>query len=156
MEINWIWKRFEAISGVQMHAILAVRQTVFVVEQGCIYQDADELDQKSWHLLGCDEKGELVAYARITLPGTRYPEPSFGRVLTVQAARGRGLGRQIVQQCLAKCGAEYPRMDVRISAQTYLEKFYQGFGFTTVSQPYDDQGIEHVDMLLSSTRHPSQ
>ncbi|MGF1523060.1 MAG: GNAT family N-acetyltransferase [Leptolyngbyaceae cyanobacterium] len=148
MEINWSWKPFDAISGPQMHEILAARQTVFVIEQQCIYQDADELDPKSWHLLGCTEKDELVAYARITVPGTRYPEPSFGRVLTVKTARGMGIGRQIVEQCLAKCGAEYPHMDVCISAQTYLEKFYQSFGFTTVSQPYDDEGIEHIDMRL--------
>ena len=153
MKISWIWQRFDEISGTQMHEILATRQKIFVVEQQCLYQDADELDQKSWHLIGRDANGELIAYARLNFPGTRYAEPSFGRVLTVQAARGLGLGRQIVQQCLEKCSAEYPDRDIRISAQAYLEQFYQTFGFEVTSQPYDDEGIEHVDMLLSNIHY---
>ena len=152
MQVNWVWKEFSEISGAQMHKILSVRQTVFVVEQHCIYQDADDLDKDSWHLLGCDESDFLVAYARINFPGAKYQEPSFGRVLTTQTARGLGLGRKIVQHCIAKCGTEYPAMDVRIAAQTYLQTFYETFGFEVMSQPYDDEGVEHIDMLL--TRKP--
>ncbi len=149
MKISWIWKRFEDISGTEMHEILFKRQKVFIVEQKCVYQDADELDKYSWHLIGRESKGLLAAYARITFPGTRYEEPSFGRILTVQSFRGTGLGRQIIQYCIEKCNIEYPDMVIHISAQTYLIKFYNDFGFKSLGQPYDDEGVEHIDMGLT-------
>ena len=40
---------------------------------------------------------------------------------------------------------------IRIGAQQYLERFYQSFGFVTVSAPYDEDGIQHVDMLRAET-----
>ena len=140
--------QFDELSGTNVHEILAVRQSVFVVEQQCPYQDADGFDQTSWHLLGHNLESQLLAYARINFPGTRYHEPSFGRVLTTRAARGCGLGRQVVEQCILKCTEEYAGMTIRISAQTYLTRFYESFGFESVGQPYDEDGIEHIDMVL--------
>ncbi len=40
---------------------------------------------------------------------------------------------------------------IRISAQSYLEKFYGSFGFKTVSEPYMEDNIPHVEMLLMAT-----
>jgi len=148
MEMSWTWKRFEEISGAEMHEILSERQKVFIVEQKCLYQDADKLDCQSWHLVGRDREGMLVAYARINFPGARYKEPSFGRIFTSQANRTIGLGRQIIQHCIEKCKIEYPDMTIRISAQTYLMDFYKGFCFEIAGQPYDDEGVEHIDMVL--------
>lgn len=147
-EIDWVWQHFDAIAGSDMHAILAVRQQVFVVEQRCAYQDADKFDSVSWHLLGRDRASTLIAYARLNYPGTRYAEPSFGRVLTVPTARSQGIGRQIVQRCIDKCRTEYPNVRIRIAAQTYLQPFYATFGFQDVGPTYDEDGIEHVDMAL--------
>ena len=107
MEMSWTWKRFEEISGAEMHEMLSERQKVFIVEQKCVYQDADILDYQSWHLVGRDLEGMLVAYARINFPGARYKEPSFGRIFTSQANRAIGLGRQIIQHCIEKCKIEY-------------------------------------------------
>ncbi|MBE9175413.1 GNAT family N-acetyltransferase [Synechocystis salina LEGE 06155] len=148
MEINWSWQRFDDISGEEMHQMLALRQNVFVVEQGCLYLDADELDKQSWHLFGRTNDQRLVAYARLNFPNTRYSEPSFGRVLTSKTIRGMGAGRKIVEACIQKSLQEYPNWDVRISAQAHLAKFYEEFGFTKVSDPYDDHGIEHISMIL--------
>jgi len=148
MKIDWTWKKFEDFSGAEMHEMLSVRENVFVVEQECAYLEADDLDKQSWHLIGRNPSGILIAYARITFPGSKYDEPTFGRVLTVQKSRGIGLGRKIIKECIKKSNSEYPGMSVRISAQTYLIKFYKDFGFKIVGQPYDDEGIEHIDMLL--------
>ncbi|MBD2653151.1 GNAT family N-acetyltransferase [Synechocystis sp. FACHB-383] len=148
MEINWSWQQFSDISGEEMHAMLALRQDVFVVEQGCLYLDPDQLDKQSWHLFGRTKDQKLVAYARLNFPNTRYPEPSFGRVLTSKAIRGMGVGRKIVEACIQKSLQEYPNSDVRISAQAHLTKFYAEFGFTKVGDPYDDHGIEHIGMIL--------
>lgn len=148
MKKCWTWKQFEDISGREMHEILFERQKVFVVEQKCAYQDADEWDSRSWHLTGRNKIGKLVAYARITFPGSKYKEPSFGRILTVQGHRTVGLGRQVIRHCIEKCNLEYPGMLIHIAAQTYLEKFYKDFGFKIVGQPYDDEGVEHINMVL--------
>ncbi len=129
--------------------MLAARQQVFMVEQACLYLDADGLDTQAWHLFGTDPDAALMAYARLLPPHTRYPEPSIGRVLVAKAARGIGLGRTLLTRCLEKCEAEYGDQTVRISAQVYLSAFYESFGFEVVGQPYDDGGIAHVKMVLN-------
>jgi ElaA protein len=40
-----------------------------------------------------------------------------------------------------------PRQPVKLAAQRYLEDFYSSFGFRTVSAPYEEDGIIHVDMI---------
>ena len=149
MKLNWSYKKFEEISGKEMHEILTVRQSVFIVEQNCVYQDADELDIRSWHLLGRTIEGNIAAYGRVNFPGSRYREPSLGRILTIKDVRGYGAGREVVQRCLELCKRHYPELNVRISAQTYLFNFYRDFGFQEVGEPYDDEGIEHIDMVMN-------
>jgi ElaA protein len=40
-----------------------------------------------------------------------------------------------------------PRQAVKIAAQRRLEKFYLELGFRTISEPYEEDGITHVDMV---------
>lgn len=148
--MNWQWLLFEELSREDLFEVLKVRQTVFVVEQNCAYQDADDLDPASWHLLGWREGTtgrELVAYLRVVFPGKKYPEPSIGRVLTTASVRGTGVGKVLTGEAITRIAVEYPNMSIRISAQQYLKKFYSGFGFETVSDPYDEDGIPHIEML---------
>ena len=149
MTLLWTCKKFKEISGGEMHEVLAARQRVFIVEQQCVYQDADEWDKSAWHLMGRRITGDLVAYGRVNFPGSRYPEPSLGRIFTARDVRRSGAGREVVQRCLTLCRRYYPERNVRISAQTYLIKFYGDFGFQTIGKPYDDEGIEHIDMILN-------
>ena len=37
---------------------------------------------------------------------------------------------------------------IKISAQTYLLDFYSSLGFKSISETYDEDGIEHVDMVI--------
>ena len=149
MELFWTYKKFEDISGEEMHEILATRQSVFIVEQKCVYQDADELDRGSWHLLGRSVDGTIIAYGRVNFPGSRHREPSLGRILTSKDARGLGAGREVVRRCLELCKRQYPELNIRISAQIYLIDFYSDFGFQEVGEPYDDEGVEHIDMVMN-------
>ncbi|MGB3298719.1 MAG: GNAT family N-acetyltransferase [Phormidesmis sp.] len=141
------------MSAAQVYKMLAVRQQVFVLEQKCLYLDADGLDNTAWHLFGYplsnSSSDEPMAYARLLPPHTRYKEPSIGRVLVQKAARGTGLGRELITQCLEKCQMEYWNQAIRISAQVYLTAFYESFGFETFGEPYDDGGIAHIGMLLN-------
>ena len=152
--IKWQWSTFDELSREEIYEILKIRQAIFIVEQNCAYQDADDLDQESWHLMGWRKdvsRNILLAYLRIVFPGKKYPEPSIGRVLITPIARGKNFGKILTQEALCKIESEYPNTAIRISAQRYLEKFYSQFGFKSVSEPYDEDGIPHIQMLKPAT-----
>lgn len=133
--------------------MLRLRQDVFIIEQQCIYPDIDAKDAKSSHFFlwkGEPHTSELMAYCRIVQPGVSYKEPSIGRVVSSLNARGGGWGREMMRQAIIAAEKMYPGQGLRISAQSYLERFYQSFGFETVSDPYLEDDIPHVEMLLSA------
>ena len=130
--------------------MVRLREEVFIVEQQCAYHDADGRDPHAWHLLGwSDEQSgrNLVAYARIFEPGVRYTEASIGRVVTAPRARGIGLGKELMAEALRRLDGLAPGQPVKIAAQQRLENFYLDLGFRTISSPYEEDGIMHVDML---------
>ncbi|WP_285763015.1 GNAT family N-acetyltransferase [Biformimicrobium ophioploci] len=139
---------FPELSNQQLYRILAARSAVFVVEQLCAYQDIDGKDENAMHLIGWGPDGEVLAYARLLAPGASYEGASFGRVLTSDVARGCGLGRALIERAIAACREYYPTSAIEIGAQCYLERFYREFGFVACSEPYDEDGIPHLDMRL--------
>jgi len=150
IEPAWQWGRLPNLAPSDLYAAMALRAQVFVVEQRCAFLDADGLDIRSWHLLAwlrSNGAPVLAAYLRVVDPGAKYGEPSLGRIVTAPSSRGIGLGRLIVAEGIARTSALYPGQAIRIGAQRYLETFYAGFGFRTVSAPYDEDGIAHVEML---------
>jgi len=102
------------------------------------------------------DEGDLVAYCRLVPPGTKFAEPSIGRVVTLPAARGMGHGRALMREALAEAARLWPGRALRIGAQRYLERFYGEFGFVTVSEPYDEDGIAHVEMLRPASTVPEK
>ena len=147
MPANWIVKKFDELSVAELYAIMQLRNEVFVVEQNCPYQDADGKDEMSCHLCGWQE-GELVAYCRIIPPGISYDEASIGRVVTSPAHRKSGIGRELMQIGIVKTYSLFSTDRIQIGAQHYLEKFYNSLGFTAVGDPYLEDGIPHLHMLL--------
>ncbi len=151
--IEWQFSGFDDLTVAQLYEMLALRQQVFVLEQACLYPDIDGLDPGAHHLLGwrtADGRRELVATLRCLAPGAKYEEMSIGRVVTSASTRGTGLGRELVAQGLACADRLHPGHAMRIGAQAHLEKFYGGFGFVTVSEPYDEDGIMHIDMVRAA------
>jgi len=146
--IHWRFAPFDQLGAREVHDLFQARVGVFVVEQTCPFQDVDGIDPACWHLLGTkDGRGPLLAYCRLVPPGVKYQEPSIGRVLTTKEGRGTGAGRELMEQAIARCDAMWPGKTVRIGAQQYLEKFYGSLGFTRASEPYDEDGIMHIEML---------
>jgi ElaA protein len=96
--------------------------------------------------------GRLVAYCRLVPPGTKFAEPSIGRVITPPSSRGAGHGRALMHEALRQAEALWPGRALRIGAQRYLERFYGEFGFVTASAPYDEDGILHVEMVRPASR----
>jgi len=150
--LRWQWSRLAALAPAALYAVLAARQQVFAVEQHCAFQDADGFDFAAWHLLGWNagDTTALAAYLRVLDPDTKYAEPSIGRVLTVPAHRGLGLGRMLMLEGLARCDTAWPGRSVRIAAQQRLEQFYASLGFRSVSAMYMEDGIAHVDMVRAA------
>ena len=151
--MDWKVKPWKDVSRDEWHAVVRLRVDVFVLEQDCPYSDLDGKDLRALHVWLEDHdvsKGHAVAaYARVLAPGVSYREPSIGRVVTRYDRRGEGLGRELMRQCIDACQREWPGRDVRISAQCYLEQFYLELGFATVGEPYLEDGIPHVEMVLS-------
>lgn len=61
--------------------------------------------------------------------------------------RKAGLGKKLTAEAIGHIAKEYPNTAIRISAQQHLEQFYSKFGFKTVSKPYKEDGIPHIEML---------
>ncbi len=146
-EYGWNVEGFNSLSNEILYKIIGLREQVFVVEQNCPYLDVDGKDIEAVHLYLQNKQGEVIAYARIIPPGISYSEASIGRVVVAQTYRGTGLGKQLMQKAITFC-LEKHKTDIRISAQQHLEQFYENLGFSTSSQPYLEDGIPHLSMLL--------
>jgi ElaA protein len=152
-DIEWRWRSFHALSVDELQLIYMARQQVFALEQNCVYLDADGHDAHSEHLAAWSPAAQVpLAYARLVAPGVKYPEPSIGRVITTAAGRGRGLGHELIRRVIRRCREVHPGQGIRISAQSYLESFYGAAGFQVCGPRYLEDGIEHTEMLLPTTR----
>ena len=147
MKPEWTLKPFYELTLDELYAILHLRMEVFVVEQNCVFQDCDFKDQVSHHLMGWFE-GKLVAITRLVPPGTSYAEPSIGRVVTSPAYRKMKFGRELMSRSVENCYQLFGKQPIRIGAQLYLKNFYESFGFCQVGEPYPEDGINHITMLL--------
>ncbi|MGZ3694847.1 MAG: GNAT family N-acetyltransferase [Bdellovibrionota bacterium] len=147
--LTWQWSSFSELSNEDLYETLKLRQRVFIVEQNCAYLDCDGLDQKSFHLIGRDGRA-LLAYLRVLPAGLKYPEASLGRVVTAPEARGTGAGKALLYEALRQIDMQWGKIPLRISAQAYLQKFYEDFGFRVEGAPYLEDNIPHIEMLLTN------
>ena len=148
-DVSWTCGEFRALSVDDLYAVMELRQRVFVVEQNCAYLDADGVDAKAHHLMGWIEqhgRRRLIAYARLFPPRIKYAESSIGRVATHPDVRATGVGRLLMSEAIARIESAGWGTEIRIAAQMYLERFYEGFGFRRVTDPYLEDDIWHVDM----------
>jgi ElaA protein len=147
MNIHWYCKPFHHLSPLELYKIMQLRNEVFVVEQNCVFQDADNKDEGCLHFMGFADDN-LAAYTRLAPPKYIYDEASIGRVVTSPAYRGKGLGKELMQRSIELCKHYFGDGPIKIGAQCYLLKFYESFGFKIIGERYDEDGIEHVHMLL--------
>ena len=144
--MDFVIKKFEALTPAELYAILRLRSEVFVVEQNCVFLDMDNKDQQCWHLMAW-EKDRLVAYTRLVPPGISYTEASIGRVVSSPSVRQQGAGKIIMQKSIEEIYKLFEQGAIRIGAQLYLRSFYESFGFIQCSDIYDEDGIDHIEML---------
>ncbi|WP_211345569.1 GNAT family N-acetyltransferase [Paraflavitalea soli] len=146
--LTWTCKPFAELTVFELYAALQLRSEVFVVEQNCVFQDIDDKDQYSWHLMGW-HNNLLAAYTRLVPAGISFTEVSIGRVVTSPKMRKSGAGRSLMKKSIETTYRIFGNTPIRIGAQLYLKKFYESFGFQQSSDIYLEDGIEHIEMLLA-------
>lgn len=144
--MKWSCKAFKELSLDEFHDIIQLREVVFVVEQDCPYLDVDGKDKDALHVFG-EYQGNIVATTRILKPGKSYDEVAIGRVVTSPTVRGMGIGKKLMQESMKFVQAHFGEVPVRISAQTYLLKYYKSFGFEETGKEYLEDNIPHLEML---------
>lgn len=144
-KIKWEIKRFNALSIAELYSVLQLRSKVFVVEQNCVYQDVDGKDFEALHVLGKDGE-KIVAYARLFAPAKYFDNASIGRVVVDSKYRSLKLGHDLMRFSIEGIFEEFETGPITISAQLYLEKFYNQHGFLRSGEPYLEDGIPHIKM----------
>lgn len=138
---------FDSLTPQALYQIIQLRNEVFVVEQQCVFQDADGKDPFAHHLT-IHSGGVLIAYARLLPPGIAYEYMSIGRVITSPQSRRTGAGKLLMREAISECHRLFGEGPIKIGAQLYLKEFYGSFGFQTIGEVYLEDNIEHIHMLL--------
>lgn len=149
VELTWLAVHHRELTAKQMHDLLMLRHDVFVIEQDCPgYRDIDGCDASgdTHHVVGLDDD-RLLAAARLLAPGSDH-EARIGRVVVDQAARGTGVGHELMRQSLAACTRLWPSADVVLGAQAHLAGYYGRHGFVSTGDAYVEDEIPHVTMVL--------
>jgi len=144
-KLKWIIKYFQQLTIGQLYDILYLRNEVFVVEQQAAYLDTDYKDQKALHVLGyVDDK--LAVYCRLFKAGDYFDEASIGRVVASPRYRKYGYGHLLMDKAIELMKTDLNEDIITISAQLYLQKFYESHGFERMSETYLEDGIPHIQM----------
>ena len=150
-DITFIHKPFNELTPHELYAILKLRSEVFVVEQNCVFLDADNKDQVSIHVM-CWQNESLAGYTRIVPAGIAYEEPSIGRVVTSPKVRHAGIGKLLMNYSIRTTYKLWGNSTITIGAQLYLRNFYTSLGFQQCSDIYLEDGIQHIKMFLPDTK----
>ena len=153
--MNIIFKTFAELSTSELYDILKLRADVFVVEQDCVYQDLDNLDQVSTHLY-LEKENKILAYARLLPPNSSYENyASIGRILNPLDERKKGYGHKLMEVAHQFMDENYPASKIKIAAQEYLHDFYERHGYKQIRDRYMWDGIWHIDMIRSAKSNNS-
>ena len=142
-------KAFNELSLEELYHLLQLRSEVFCLEQNCVYQDLDGKDMKAYHMMG-KKNGQLIAYTRVFKPGDYFEEASIGRVAVKKSERKYGYGLDIMRASIDCIEKTFRTTSIRISAQSYLDRFYGSLGFIKEGEEYLEDGIPHIQMARRS------
>lgn len=124
----------------------AIRVSVFVEEQGVPL--SDELDSFDQLLSDCAHV--LVYYNGKPVGTGRVRKIDAGvkleRICLLQEYRKHGLGKEILSK-LEEIAQSWGANEATLHGQTHAESFYQKLGYSTVSDVFDEDGIDHVKMM---------
>lgn len=139
---------FADLDGATLYRLLRLRIDVFVVEQNCPYPELDGRDTEpdTHHLWFAEDSGEPLAYLRVLREGETTWR--VGRVCTAAPERGRGLSGKLMSRALELSDGAFV-----LDSQSYLVKFYVGFGFSPSGPEFIEDGIPHTPMRREPSTH---
>jgi ElaA protein len=139
-------KTFQELTTKELYYLLQLRVEIFCVEQNCVYQDLDGKDEKALHVIGT-KNNKIVAYTRVFKPGDYFKKSSIGRVVVSKEERKHKYGNDIMEASIKTVKDYFNETAIKLSAQTYLRKFYNNLGFKEIGEEYLEDGIPHIAMI---------
>ena len=122
----------------------AIRTAVFIDEQQIpVAMEWDEHDATAVHAVAFNRFGLPLATGRLWphAPGIAR----IGRMAAIQAVRGSGVGRRVLD-ALMQAAQERGDREVLLHAQTSARGFYARAGFVPAGPVFDEAGIAHIEM----------
>ena len=141
IRMNIFVKSFNELSLDELYDILKIRVNVFVVEQNCPYSELDDIDKNAFHVYVKDEDG-IQGYLRVY----KKDDVRIGRVLSLK--RRQGIGTLLLKEGIKVAKEKLSAEKIVIEAQTYAREMYEKLGFYQTSEPFLEDGIEHIKMEL--------
>lgn len=141
--MEFIVKKFNELTTVELYEILKSRAQIFIMEQNINYQDMDDIDYRSLHCF-LWENNKVVAYLRAFYTESNIVK--IGRVLTLE--HGNGLGKKLMEQAILEIKAKMNPSKISMHAQKHAAGFYEKFGFQVTSDDFLEEGVVHVEMEL--------
>ena len=144
-----IVKSFNELSSRELFEIYKLRVSVFIVEQQCAYQEIDDYDLLSCHVILKDDKNEILGYLRIIPPKVEDCDIITARIGRVIAVKRRcGIGTKLLRSALEIAKEKYKAQRITLEAQVYARGLYEKAGFKQISEEYLEDGIPHIQMML--------
>ena len=141
MTLSFICKPFRALTLLELHDVLWLRELVFVVGQKItVESEIDGEDPAHDHVLGRDELGALIATARLRFD---HEVVKVGRIAVHPERQRRGVGGSLMQAIDGFLGHRAAEMH----AQAHLESLYGALGWRRVGDPFLEAGIDHLRMV---------
>ncbi|WP_297632053.1 GNAT family N-acetyltransferase [uncultured Clostridium sp.] len=143
--MKWNIKKFNQLTLEELYEIMKSRYEVFACEQKIFQEnDLDNLDKKVKHLF-LEDKGRVVAYARVINSGIKSEYATVGRVLVLKEYRRKGLATELMEKAI-EILKEDGEKKIIISAQAYAKGLYEEIGFKQISEEYSEVNIPHIEM----------
>ena len=122
---------------------IAIRQKVFVEEQGFKYE-FDDIDDTATHLVLFDDEEAPIATCRVFLSNERSCY-ILGRLAVLKEHRGKNIGRIIVKEAekhVQRMGGK----EIQLHAQYRITAFYERLGFIPFGEIEDEEDCPHIWM----------
>ena len=135
--------RVDSWHVLELHA-RAIRTEVFIAEQKIpLEMEWDDADSGAVHAVALNRFGQPLATGRLLrdAPGVAR----IGRMAAIQALRGSGVGRAVLDALLRAAATRGDR-EVRLHAQTSAQGFYARAGFVPLGEVFEEAGIDHIEM----------
>ena len=126
-----------------------IREAVFVNEQGFALEiERDAEDATSVHAVAYNRTGQALATGRLlqTQVVNGQKSSKLGRMAVNRVMRGSNIGRDIMAGLVntAKARGDH---EIVLHSQCSAENFYVKQGFTARGAPFDEEGMQHIEMV---------